>query len=122
MGRENSLFDYKFTSSEQEVNYSWTPRRKIVSRLVLTSTGKLHRFVQSKQRQWILANTYQKMSVTTTPYVEFMRFVGLVAKTHLLVHVYKDSSQSQIENGMFREEQTGVSMRFQPIAERKIHL
>ncbi|KFK29236.1 hypothetical protein AALP_AA7G107100 [Arabis alpina] len=57
MGRENSLFDYKFTSSEQEVNYSWTPRRKIVSRLVLNSTGKLQRFVQSKQRQWILANT-----------------------------------------------------------------
>lgn len=57
MGRENNLFNYKFTSSEQEVNYSWTPRRKIVSRLVLNNTGKLHRFIQSKQHQWILANT-----------------------------------------------------------------
>ncbi|ESQ54545.1 hypothetical protein EUTSA_v10024431mg [Eutrema salsugineum] len=57
MGRENSLFDYKFTSSEQEVNYSWTPRRQLVSRLVLNNTGKLQRFIQSKQHQWILANT-----------------------------------------------------------------
>ncbi|KAG7617520.1 putative G-type lectin S-receptor-like serine/threonine-protein kinase SD1-1 RLK-Pelle-DLSV family [Arabidopsis thaliana] len=57
MGRENSLFDYKFTSSAQEVNYSWTPRHRIVSRLVLNNTGKLHRFIQSKQNQWILANT-----------------------------------------------------------------
>ncbi|CAE6174011.1 unnamed protein product [Arabidopsis arenosa] len=57
MGRENSLFDYKFTSSDQEVNYSWTPRHRIVSRLVLNNTGKLHRFIQSNQHQWILANT-----------------------------------------------------------------
>ncbi|CAH2077795.1 unnamed protein product [Thlaspi arvense] len=57
MGRENSLFDYKFMSSEQEVNYSWTPRRQIVSRLVLNNTGKLQRFIQSKQHQWKLANT-----------------------------------------------------------------
>ncbi|CAD5329230.1 unnamed protein product [Arabidopsis thaliana] len=57
MGRENSLFDYKFTSSAQEVNYSWTPRHRIVSRLVLNNTGKLHRLIQSKQNQWILANT-----------------------------------------------------------------
>ncbi|CAN8326098.1 unnamed protein product [Cochlearia groenlandica] len=57
MGRENSIFQYKFTSSAQEVNYSWTPRRRTVSRLVLNSTGKLQRFIQSKQQQWILANT-----------------------------------------------------------------
>lgn len=60
MGRENSLFDYKFTSSEQEVNYSWTPRRQIVSRLVLNNTGKLQRFIQSNdsnQHKWNLANT-----------------------------------------------------------------
>ncbi|CAN8230312.1 unnamed protein product [Cochlearia groenlandica] len=57
MGRENSLFDYKFTTSEQEVNYSWTPRRQIVSRLVLNDTGKLQRFIQSKKHEWILANT-----------------------------------------------------------------
>ncbi|KAG5414119.1 hypothetical protein IGI04_001686 [Brassica rapa subsp. trilocularis] len=57
MGRENTLFNYKFTSSAQEVNYSWTPRRDIVSRLVLNNTGKLQRFIQSKQHEWNLANT-----------------------------------------------------------------